>query len=322
MHLLSATRLYQSGHELALFIAATITPALLVITIGIRTLETQVDALVSGGRWGRFVKDLGVWVTMLSVYFLLAAMVNEWFMALYESFSRNGSLASLMAQFDQLLEKIKEAGEGGDFFDGLSNLISSPILLISYLVYYVSLILVAVVASFLQIAHALAYAFAVSWGLIAIPLAITANLNILKAWARFSATVLVWPVFHYIAFGLFEPIFVGAGASFTAFSPGSITVDKAQVYMWVTIVNFVVIALLVATPFLAHAFIAHGAITGMVMPFVGASLGATGLVLRGAKGQAVQGAKAATGSVVKSANEGRINQVLASVASGTHRTGH
>jgi len=316
LELLSPVAVYDSGYQLALFVASAITPFLLALAIGIRTLETQVDALTSGtGRWGRFVRDMGIWITVLAVYFGLALMINEVFTSLYRSFAAKGSLSLLMEQFSSLLTAIEAAGEEeGGFTDSLVNLLGSPVLGISYFVYYVSLILVAFVGIFLQLAHAIAYSFVISWGLVAIPMSITTSFKLLGPWAKFTGIVLIWPIIHYIAFALFTPLFVKAATFFVDGDAASVNFDQAQVYLLYTIVNFIACALIVAAPFIAQTLISSGSITGLVAPFAAAGMGAASSVLRMGKAQTLAGGQQVLHQVRRSANEGVLGRSVQRVA--------
>lgn len=311
IELLSPVSIYDSGYELAQFIASYITPFLLTVALAIRTLETQLDTVSNGrGRWGHFIRDMGVWITVLAVYFVLAQMINQLFTSLYAAFSSAGSLSGLMEQFSALLSAIESGGQDADTLDGLTNLLSFPLLLMAYFVFYVSFILVAFVAVFMQLAHAIAYSCAVSWGLVAIPMSLTSSFRLLATWGKFTAIILVWPVFHYIAFALFTPLFMEATQYFIDGTAGSVIADKAQVYLVFTVINFLACALIVAAPFIAQSLITNGAITGVITPFAAAAMGATAAVARFGKQQLVSGGASLWNEVRHSANDGAINQGL------------
>lgn len=314
--LLSPVVIYEGGYQLAQFIASYITPFLLTIALAIRTLETQLDAVSNGhGRWGRFIRDMGVWITVLAVYFVLAQMINQLFTSLYTAFSSAGSLAGLMEQFSALLMAIQANGQGADTLDGFTNLLSSPLLLMAYFVFYVSFILVAFVAVLMQLAHAIAYSCAVSWGLVAIPMSLTTTFKLLAAWGKFTAIILVWPVFHYIAFALFTPLFMEAARYFIDGTANSVTADKAQVYLVFTVINLLACALIVAAPFIAQSLITNGAVTGVIAPFAAAAMGATATVARIGKERALSAGASAISGVRHSANDGMINHGLSKLGS-------
>ncbi|MFQ5470970.1 MAG: hypothetical protein ACE5EH_11810 [Gammaproteobacteria bacterium] len=281
---LSPVLMYEQGKAAASYFAMYITPFLLVIAIGIRTLEIQVDAVASGsGKWGIFIKDIGVWATVLAVYFSLASLINDVFTLLYEHFAEKGSLGRLMELFNMVQSQMESStAESGGILDGAVSFIGDVVGRIAYGVYYMSFVVVSFVASFLQSAHAMAYAFAIIWGLVAIPMSITTSFKLLSPWAKFTGIILIWPIIHYIIFALFMPIFTNAvnvllGDSVSVFDIG---MDKLQIYVLFTIINFIAISLITSAPFIAQSLITSGSISGIVAPFTAAGISAAASVLK------------------------------------------
>ncbi|KAF0190505.1 MAG: hypothetical protein FD165_2673 [Gammaproteobacteria bacterium] len=312
---LSPNVIYDGGKSLAQFIATFVTPFLLALAIGIRTLETQVDTMVQGrGKWGGFIKDMGIWITVLAVYFALVMLISDVFNALYNTFSSAGSLSGLMAKFNALMEGISNnAGEGAAAT--FTNIFASPVYLLAWGVNFLSLLLLAFVAIFLQFAHALAYAMAISWGLIAIPMSITTSFKLLAGWGKYTGIMLVWPIIHYIAFAIFTPLFVNATGNFSMGIDGAVTLDKTGLYFVLTVINLVACAIMIAAPFVAQALVNNsGAITGVVAPFAAAGMGAASVVSRFYKDRFVGAGRSAVEGLRSSANQGVINQGLQTIA--------
>lgn len=313
---LSPNVIYDGGKSLAQFIATFVTPFLLALAIAIRTLETQVDTMVQGrGRWGGFIKDMGIWITVLALYFALAVLISDVFNALYKTFASAGSLSDLMTRFSALMEEFGKNSSEGTTASSITNLLASPIYLLAWGVNFLSLLLLAFVAIFLQFAHALAYAMAISWGLIAIPMAITTSFRLLAGWGKFTAIMLVWPIIHYIAFAIFTPLFVNATRDFTIGINGAVTLDKTGLYFVLTVINLVACAIMIAAPFVAQALVNNsGAVTGVVAPFAAAGMGAAGAVSRFYKDRFVGVGRSAVEGIRGSANDGMINQGLQTIA--------
>ncbi|MCP5007561.1 MAG: hypothetical protein GY941_27045 [Planctomycetes bacterium] len=299
LELLNAKYLYDGGKAMALFVASTISPFLLVISIWLRLGSTQLESATSGqGKWGAFFKDLVVWLTLLALYFAIAGFLSDLFNSLYSYFQERGSLGVILSRFVQMISDIDKAGEETDLLSQSLSVLTAPVTFVVWVIYYFSFLLATILIKFLQLAHAICWSFALVWGLVAIPMSITSTFKLLRGWAIFTATALVWPIIHFGGFALFNPIFQHAADIFvTGSGAGLVSMDKAQLYLIMTVVNILGIAIAIAAPFIAMSLVANsGSIAGVVAPFAGAAVAAAGATM--AKGVA---ARNAAGGVAKTA---------------------
>jgi len=290
---LSPVPVYEGGRSLAMFVASFITPVLLALALSIRAAQEQLTISTSGrGKWAEFLKDMAVWVTVLGLYFSIAALITELFNNLYQHFSTVGSYGKLMTIFNNIISNIEAREKSGSILDNSVSLLASPATFVAWGINYLSFLVSTFVLAFLHIAHALAYSFAVMWGLIAIPLSLTSNFKLLKGWGIFTGVMLLWPIFHYMGFALLTPLFEHAATYFnSATEANAVYADKAQVYAIMTVTNLIAVAIAIASPFVAQAFVSNsGNIAGVVAPFATAGMAAAGAYWQGTKNK-IGGAK-------------------------------
>ncbi len=113
----------------------------------------------------------------------------------------------------------------------------------------------------------------------------------------FTATILVWPIvealFMFLLIGMTSQLGLDAGGA------GVSNTDAAGVYLVYTIMNLVMVATIIAAPFVTLALINNsGSITGLVTPFVGGALAATGAVTKAMLDKPMRVTANATGSAL------------------------
>ncbi|WP_181919605.1 hypothetical protein, partial [Alkalilimnicola ehrlichii] len=179
------------------------------------------------------------------------------------------------------------------FFARMRDLGTMPIVWIAWFTYYATSVALIVVVAFLTIAHAMALSLALAWGQVAIPTAIVSRLSILKPWATFLAILLLWPIVNYILFSFLGSIIDNAFTQTRGVSDGmGSSVDIAILYTVYAIGHLLLIAAVVAAPFIAQSLIANGAIGGIVTPFATAGFAAAGAILSQARERAKLGGQA------------------------------
>ena len=266
---------YAASAAAARYVAATFTPALLLIAIYLRTLQTELGVLAGTGRWAQALRDIALWGTVLAVYFGAASLLAGFMNAVYHSLDRIGSLKLITAQLARLIAAANAKRSGTGSLAGLvDDLAANLVKAVMFLFYYLTLLVVAFLAAFLKVAQAIAYGIAFVWGLVAIPLSIAAGPRLLRPWGQLLGTILLWPVVQALMLALFAPVFRHAAGALVA-DPAVTAADTGgMVYMLYSILNLIVSALLVSAPFLAHALVASGAVGGVVGPFTAAAVAA------------------------------------------------
>ena len=266
---------YAASAAAARYVAATFTPALLLIAIYLRTLQTELGVLAGTGRWAQALRDIALWGTVLAVYFGAASLLAGFMNAVYHSLDRIGSLKLITAQLARLIAAANAKRSGTGSLAGLvDDLAANLVKAVMFLFYYLTLLVVAFLAAFLKVAQAIAYGIAFVWGLVAIPLSIAAGPRLLRPWGQLLGTILLWPVVQALMLALFAPVFQHAAGALVA-DPAVTAADTGgMVYLLYSILNLIVSALLVSAPFLAHALMASGAVGGLVGPFTTAAVAA------------------------------------------------
>jgi hypothetical protein len=263
--------IYEASRDVGQFVFTFITPVLLTIAVAIRVMTTQLDVTESGGKWGHAIRDFLVWGTVLSVYFGLASLIADFMNSVYAMIARVGSLELVTDQVERLLEAFgqRAQAQGGTLLD----FVSSPGLLVSALIYGVSLTLVVFIGAVLKIAHAIGYSFAFAYGLVAIPLSLTSHLKLLRGWALLVGGLLLWPVVEGIMLGLFAPVFQNAATALLAGLTPSVLLDQTGMQLLFSVLNLIIAAIMVGSAFVAAALVAnHTVIAGLVVPFLTAGV--------------------------------------------------
>jgi hypothetical protein len=282
---LELTPLYEVIQSYSLVVAMYVSPTLLIIAIYVRTVETQLDALVSGGKWAAAIRDMVGWGTVLALYAAIGYYVIDSMNAIYDWAEKLGSLKTMMEQFDVIVSKV----EGRMKTDSPSALdfLSTPYLLFTSMMYYVTIILVQFVALFLKVANVMVYGIAYIWGLIAIPMSISTTFRLLRGWGLLMGLALVWPFVLAMSLAIFSLLFSNAANVLVLDTEANAAATLGSVYMLYSILNLVTIAVLVASPFIAQALVANTpAVAGVVTPFVGAALASGAATAKASSGTA------------------------------------
>jgi hypothetical protein len=284
--LFDPTPIYDAGEKIAMVVYATATPTLLIVAIFIRTMETQADVLVGQGRWTHAIRDFLFYSFVVTAYFGLANLISGFMNPFYSWIDSFGSMQSIGQQMSEFLGTLKDKAGAQANAQGLlptivDSLTAAPTVVVSLLFYYLSLLIVAVLDSFLKIAHAIGYSVAVIYGLIAIPLSITRSLRLLRGWAMFLGFLLLWPVVQGICIGLFSEVFNRAAQSLVSDPSINVGVTAYGGYMFYTVLNLLLCAVLIAAPFVASSLTSNApAGAALLTPFVTSAVAAGAALAR------------------------------------------
>ena len=250
-----------------------LSPVLLLMAIYIRLMETQVDALASGGKYGTALRDMMIWTFVLGSYYSIGALVIGFVNPIYTWLDSFGSLGKTMESFSTIMAKSKLSIDSGGIT--LIGLASAPYVVIAELFYYGTLILVAFLTAFLKIANVMTFGIAFIWGLIAIPISISTTFRILRGWAYLLGFALVWPVVQGLLMAMFSMLFAGSSETLMTLPDADPMLRMANIMMLFAVMHLLLGAVMVAAPFIANALVTNAsAASGIVMPFVGAAVGA------------------------------------------------
>jgi len=265
--------LFKITHAIATVVATYLAPVLLLISIYIRLMETQISALVDGGGYGRALKDIILWSFVLGSYFAIGNLISDFFNAIYAWLETFGSIKVTMESYARIMEKNKIAVNG----EGVSviSLVSSPYVVFAELFYYGTLIIMSAMSAFLKIANILILGLGFIWGLIAIPISISTTFRILRGWAFIMAFALVWPIVQSILMAMFGMLFANAADTTQSFKEVSPMLNSANIMMLFAVMNILLCCVLVCAPLIANSLVTNSSsAAGVVMPFVGAAAAA------------------------------------------------
>jgi hypothetical protein len=265
--------LFDIAKSIADAVGLYLSPVLLLMAIYIRLMETQVDALASGGKYGTALRDMMIWTFVLGSYYSIGAYVIEFVNPIYTWLDSFGSLGKTMEAFSTIMAKSNLSIQSGGVT--LIGLASAPYVVIAELFYYGTLILVAFLTAFLKIANVMTFGIAFIWGLIAIPISISTTFRILRGWAYLLGFALVWPIVQGLLMAMFSMLFAGSSETLMTLPDADPMLRSANIMMLFAVMHLLLGAVMVAAPFIANALVTNAsAASGVVMPFVGAAVGA------------------------------------------------
>ena len=299
--LLDPTPMYMEVFKYAETVAMYITPVLFLLAIYIRIMETQLSGLTQGPKWGEALKDIVMWGTVISVYFGLFALVSAFVNPIYAWIEQPGSIGAITDKFNEinaaLGEQYRNQTTGEKVTDLAFAAVSSPLQVGAVSAYYLTLYAAAYVTALLKIAHAYAFGVAFVWGLIAIPISISKNMKLSRGWALLVGFTLAWPLIQGVMIALFAPLFSNAADHIIHGFNGLSTVKSLDVNLLFSTVHLLLIAILIAAPFVTARLIANTSSGGeMVMPFVGAALAAAAVTFNVNKPIRMPGRNGSNGS--------------------------
>lgn len=274
------TVLYSVAYAIAETVAKYLSPVLLLVAIYIRLMETQIDALAGSGKYGTALRDILLWGFVLGAYYAIGALIMDFFNTIYAWLDSFGSLKATMAAYDNIMTKNAVAVNA----KGVTalGLISSPYVLVSSLLYYGTLIIVAFISAFLKIANVMAFGIAFIWGLIAIPISISTTFKILRGWAYLLALALVWPIVQALLVAMFSMLFTNSANILMGIPDADPILRGANIMMLFAVMNLLFAAILISAPLIANALVTNSsAASGIVMPFAAAAVAAGVATIKG-----------------------------------------
>jgi len=297
----SPTYIYEGAYQIALSYLTTLSGSLLIIAVIIRLANSSLDSLEGNGRYAALIKSLLIWGSVLALYFVLAGLIIDFFNVLYSWSRSNGSIGRALSELGQVLQQIDERQDAArdkmGTFELLGDLAGNVPRAISFVLFFVSFVLLISIQLFFQIAQAIGYSVALIFGTIAIPMAVSQKLSVLKGWGVFTATILTWPIieslFMYLLIGMTSQIQLDVGGT------GATNTDAAGVYLVFTVMNIVMAVTIIAAPFVTQALISNsGSIAGLVTPFIGGAMATTAAVTKAMVDRAVKAPAKAAGSAL------------------------
>lgn len=266
----------------ASWVLMILTPLLFLVAVFIRIMETQLDGLTSGGKWGQALKDIFVLGAAIGVYFGVFALIAAFVNPIYAWIEHTGSISAITDRFNQVIDAVKVKRGAQDYLDSAIGLTAVPFQVGSLTIYEVTLGLAMFFTLFLKLAHAFGFGVALVWGLIALPMSVTANLKLIRGWALLVGFILAWPLVQGLMISLFAPVFHGAANRLVQDVSTTADWNLVGVYLMFGLAHLLLAAILIAAPLVA-AYLTANAPAGavLVMPFAAAAAGATAALFKG-----------------------------------------
>ncbi|WP_298135411.1 hypothetical protein [Acidiferrobacter sp.] len=265
---LAPTRVYRAAAPVAAVLMRTVTPSLFVVALYTRLLEAQLDSVSGAGQLARVVRDAAVWGVVLTAYFALGGLVNHYLNALYAAMGRIGSLRLVATQMATLLATAAKGPSG--VWGTIKEINALPLRLATVLLYYATLVMTTFLEALLRIAQAIGYEFAFLYGLVAIPLALSRTLSLVRGFAKLLGFFILWPVVQALLLAVFSPLFTHAVSALQGLL-GKADYMIVYAHMLFTILNLVLCAVLLAAPYITASLIENaGAAQPVLSPYLGA----------------------------------------------------
>jgi len=294
---LDPTLVYRAGEHIAWTVFTTITPVLLVISVAVRTLETQLDTTSSMGKWERAIRDFFLFGFLIGSYFGIMMLFNVLMNEIYLLTHELGNFELLAQQIKGLLAKANQ-GEGGAIGQGLGNFafgLTDPFRWVMSIFYWASNLFVISAHVFLKGAHGIIYTFVLVYGLIAIPMSMTSNFKLLKGWATLLGGILLWPIVEGLLMGFFGVLFKDAAQEVINAGGALAYQNDGDFKAFFSVVNVVLALLLILAPAISAYLVANAnAMFALVAPFASGAM-SVGLGALSASKAVMPGGKALAG---------------------------
>lgn len=259
---------FRAAAPVAHVLITTVTPSLFLIALYTRLLETQSDAIMGIGRFNQTFKDIAVWGTLLVAYFEVGQLIAHYLNALYAAMAHLGSLRQVAYSMAALLRTASHGPSG--VWGTIKEINALPLRITTVLLYYATLVMTTFLEALLRIAQAIGYEIAFLYGLIAIPLALSRTLSLVRGFAKLMGFFVLWPVIQALLLAVFSPIFTRAVSDLqTILGPSDYMIVYA--HMLFTILNLILCAVLLAAPYITASLVENaGAASPIVTPYLGA----------------------------------------------------
>ncbi len=270
--------------SMASVVFITVTPVLLVLAAYFRAVEGQMETFSSGGRWSVVIRDFFIFGFVIGLYFPLFSLVVQFINNIYAAFGGHANVVSLMNSMGDAVDKLNAVQDAGD---REFSIIAAPFKFVAWLCYFFTLSLLVFLHIFFRIAMALLFGWVLVSGLLAIPVSVTRSLKLLRGWGITLLATLLWPIVESFILHLVSTVMI-AGIDTLIVRIGNEAVFKiwgpAAVYSGLAIMCLMIVAAMVASPFVALSFANNTpAVAAVVAPMIGAAVAGAGMAFMGAK---------------------------------------
>ena len=264
---------YEQVSEAAAFYLMWAVPIFFALSLAARYLETTTAALGDGASISEAVKDVLKAIMWTAIYSTFGVLVLRLEVFLCALFYEQGSLSVILDHYKDLLRTAELVGENGDFLDAGVNVLNFGTKAASWLLFYLSFLLLVFIYIFMRLAYAIAFALLYLWGLVAIPSMASKLLDMSHGWTRGVIALFIWPLIEATILMLMIPVFAGWGEHLLPNGAYHEEISQAGLYLLFFFCNLILSAVAVASAMLSIKIASNeNTVSGMVAPFAVASL--------------------------------------------------
>lgn len=267
--------IYEMGWYAAQQWTVLISGTVMALAIGIRMTQEKL-ALIGEGRanYTKAVMNIIVIAVAIGLYFVLVALIIQFFNAIYGALDASDSLKMLTEKLDRILAMLLEK----EYNFAWSDVVDSLYAVFATCTYAITYCVLVFMVLAMRVAHAVLVSFCVFWGAVALPMAIATGHKTLSSFWTLCLLSLFWPIvdafFMYLIGGSFSVMLDRSDLgleSVDTWSMGTLLFYMAAF----SIINIFLAATTFSAPFIAQAIATgSGNVTGMLGAFGTAGLAA------------------------------------------------
>lgn len=259
---------YEQISAAAAFYTKWAVPIFFALSLSARYLEANTAALGDGASISEAVKDVLksiMWTVVYSVFGILILRLEVFLCAL---FYEQGSLSIILEHYRDLLRTAELVSGEGNFIDASVNVLNFGTKGVSWILFYLSFLLLVFIYIFMRLAYAIAFALLYLWGLVAIPTMASKLLDMSHGWTRGVIALFIWPLIEATILMLMIPVFAGWGESLMPNGAYQKEISQAGLYLLFFFCNLILSAIAVASAMLSIKIASNeNTLSGMVAPF-------------------------------------------------------
>lgn len=283
----SVSSIYEAGWYASVGWLSVISGVLMMIAFSLQSSSELIKSIGGKSDWVGLGKKAFLIAVSISLYFVIAHLVIDFFNAIYSLISRDIYIERLGEKLNEALKILNEK----EYNFSWSDIGSAPLVVLVSLLYHFTYLVMMFVILATAIAHALIVSFLLFWGAVALPISISNGLDMLKSYKTMWLTVLIWPIIDGFLAYLISFVFIQAMNQSISDLGTLSDVDASYRLTFLTIYTvihlFMIASMLIAYKLAQGISNGQGDITSSVNTFAGAGI-AAGLTLGSISKNALQ----------------------------------
>jgi hypothetical protein len=268
--------IYENIGDLTVFYLTWAVPVIMAISIGMRVLEEGFKNMGGRADLGAAIGDVLKANMITLIYTGFGVLFFKFEIAFSSLFYEHGSFSVVTGIYADLIDTASAQATNGDFVDYAVNLTNMfSIASVSWILFYLSFLLLIFIYIFLRIAYALTFGVTYAWGLAAMPTIASNVLNISNGFTKTVIGLFIWPLIEASILMLFIPMFRDWGQSLLPTHSAQAVLSIQSLYILFFFINLMMAAIAVASAWIAYALASNqSALMGFAAPFIAAGMGA------------------------------------------------